>query len=271
MDMQLPLDRLNRRAWAERDACREFTREAAWTDAGEQAAFARIARECRGQPLLDIGMGAGRTVPLMMQMSSDYTGIDSTSSLLELSHKRFPGVNLLQMDAREMSALPGEHYALAAFGSNGIDGVAYEERVRVLREMHRVTRSGGLVFFSTHNRGGPGFDERPWQLLPRFSANPLRYGPRVLRAARRLPLALWNYRRNVRLHRDYEGYSIRTAAAQDFGMVIVYTTLAGQRRQLDALGFEVEAVYGSSEGDPIAPTQETSDARWLHFIARKVA
>lgn len=115
------------------------------------------------------------------------------------------------------------------------------------------------------------FDERPWQLLPRFSANPLRFGWRVLLAVRRLPLATWNYRRNVHLHRDDEDYSVRTAAAHDFSSVIVYTTLPGQCRQLAALGFEVEAVYGSSEGDPIAPEQQNSDAWWLHFIARKLA
>lgn len=271
MDMQVPLDLLKPRAWTTRDACCEFTRENAWTDAGEAAAFARIARECRGQPLLDIGMGAGRTVPRMMQMSSDYTGIDCAISRLEQSRKRFPGVNLRHMDARDLSALPGGHYALTAFSSNGIDCMAYEDRVRVLREMHRVTRVGGLVFFTTHNRGGPGFDERPWQLLPRFSANPLRFGWRVLLAVRRLPLATWNYRRNVHLHRDDEDYSVRTAAAHDFSSVIVYTTLPGQCRQLAALGFEVEAVYGSSEGDPIAPEQQNSDAWWLHFIARKLA
>ncbi|MDR3097068.1 MAG: class I SAM-dependent methyltransferase [Paraburkholderia sp.] len=270
MDMQLPLDQINQRAWTTRDAFREFTREKVWTDAGEEAAFARIVHACRGQPLLDIGIGAGRTVPLMMRISSDYTGIDYTASLLEQSRKRFPGVDLRHMDARDMAGLPDDHFALTAFSWNGIDCVDYEDRVRILREMHRVTRPGGLVLFSTHNRGGPGFDESPWQLLPRFSVNPLRYGWRVLRAARLLPLATWNYRRNARLHRDFEGYSIRTAAAHYFGIVIVYTTLPEQRRQLEALGFEVDAVYGSCEGDLIAPGQQTSDAWWLHFIARKV-
>jgi SAM-dependent methyltransferase len=269
MDMQVRLDEINQRAWNTRDAFREFTREKKWTDPGEQAAFARVAGECRGQPLLDIGIGAGRTIPLMMQMSSDYTGIDYTASLLEQSRAHFPGVDLRHMDARDMAALPSDHYALTAFSWNGIDCVDYEDRERILKEMYRVTRPGGLVLFSTHNRGGPGFDERPQQLLPRFSVNPLRFGWRVLRSARLMPLALYNYRRHVPLHRDYEGYSIRTAAAHMFGIVIVYTTLPEQRRQLNALGFEVEAVYGSCEGNLIAPETQTSDAWWLHFIARK--
>jgi hypothetical protein len=92
--IELPLDQINQRAWTSRDAFREFTREKAWTDAGEQAAFELISRECRGQPLLDIGIGAGRTIPLMMRISSDYIGIDYTASLLEQSRACFPGVDL---------------------------------------------------------------------------------------------------------------------------------------------------------------------------------
>jgi SAM-dependent methyltransferase len=268
--MQLPLDLINQRAWTTRDAFREFTRDKTWTDAGEEAAFARVARECVGQPLLDIGIGAGRTVPLMTRMSSDYTGIDCTANLLAHARQRFPGVDLRCMDARDMAGIQDDHYALTAFSWNGIDCVEYAERERILREMRRVTRVGGLVFFSTHNRNGPGFGENPSGLLPRFDANPLRFGWRVLRAAHSMPLAIWNYRRNAHLHRDYEGYSIRTAAAHSFGIVIVYTTLAEQRRQLEALGLRVEAVYGSCEGDLIPDEQQTSKAWWLHFIARKL-
>lgn len=270
MDTELRLDEINQRAWTTRDALREFTREKKWTDPGEASAFAWVERECRGQPLLDIGVGAGRTIPMMMQISCLYTGIDYTASLLDQSRKYFPGVDLRHMDARDMSALPSDRYALTAFSCNGIDCVDYADRERILKEMHRVTRPGGLVLFSTHNRGGPGFGERPLQLLPRFSANPLRFGWRVLRAGRQLPVALYNYRRHAPLHRDYEGYSIRTAAAHMFGIVIVYTTLAEQRRQLGALGFDVEAAFGSCDGKLIAPEAQTSDAWWLHFVARKV-
>jgi SAM-dependent methyltransferase len=270
MDMELRLDEINQRAWTTRDAFREFTREKKWTDPGEASAFAWVTDECRGQPLLDIGVGAGRTIPMMMQISFTYTGIDYTASLLDQSRKFFPGLDLRRMDARDMSALPSNRYALSAFSWNGIDCVDYEDRERILEEMHRVTRPGGLVLFSTHNRGGPGFDERPLQLLPQFSGNPLRFGWRVVRALRHLPVAFCNYRRHAPLHRDDEGYSIRSAAEHRFGTVIVYTTLTEQRRQLGALGFEVEAVFGSSDGKLIAPETQSSDAGWLHFIARKV-
>ncbi|TDN70528.1 class I SAM-dependent methyltransferase [Paraburkholderia sp. BL10I2N1] len=271
MNIQLPLDQINQRTWNSRDALREFTTEKMWTDPGEASAFDWVTDECRGQPLLDIGIGAGRTIPLMMHISSDYTGIDYTEVLVEKARGRFPGLDLRHMDARDMSKLPSDHFGLTAFSWNGIDCVNYEDREQILKEMYRVTKPGGLVLFSSHNREGPGFQESVWKLLPRFSPNPLRFGWRTLRSMRVLPLASYNYLRHAKFHRDYEGYSIKTAAAHMFGIVIVYTTLPEQRRQLTSIGFEIDAVFGSCDGERIYAETQSSDAWWFHFIARKPA
>lgn len=269
MNLEHPLDQINQRAWNSHDAMREFTMGKTWSDLGEAAAFDWVAAECADQPILDIGVGAGRTIPLMTAISPHYTGIDYTAKLLDQARVRHPGIDLRYMDARDMVELPSDHYALTAFSWNGIDCVDYEDRTRILKEMYRVTRPGGLVVFSSHNREGPGFQETIWKLLPRFSPNPLRFGWRTLRALRVFPLAAYNYARHVRLHRDYPGYSIKTAGAHYFGIVIVYTTLPEQRRQLTSLGFEIDAVFGSCDGKRIAADKNTSDAFWFHFIARK--
>ncbi|MGH8778080.1 class I SAM-dependent methyltransferase [Paraburkholderia sp.] len=269
MNVQPSFDQINRRAWNSRDALREFTRDKTWTDPGEEAAFAWCESECHDQPLLDIGIGAGRTIPLMKQISSDYTGIDYTASLLDEARARFPDTTLHQMDARDMSALPSSHYALTAFSWNGIDCVSYEDRVLILKEMFRVTRPGGLVLFSSHNRDGPGFRENIWTLMPRFTFNPLRYGWRTLRTMRVLPLSSYNYVRHSRFHRNHEGYSIKTASAHYFGILIVYTTLIEQRRQLASLGFMPGVAFSCSDGHCIGDAVQTDDAWWLHFVARK--
>lgn len=269
MSLQVTLDRINQRTWTSRDAKREFTTEKTWSDDGEAAAFDWFADECRAQPLLDIGIGAGRTIPLMRDISTDYVGVDYTQVLLDLSRTRYPDVDLRLMDARDMSSLPSDHFALTAFSWNGIDCVDYGDRERILREMYRVTRPGGIVFFSSHNREGPGFQETPWKLMPRFTLNPLRFGWRCLRMMRTFPVSMWNYARHLKYHRDFDGYSIKTAAAHFFGIVIVYTTLREQRRQLEQLGMRVDAVFGSCDGKRIPAQQQTSDAWWFHFIARK--
>jgi SAM-dependent methyltransferase len=271
MSFGLPMDRINQQAWNSRDAWREFNTEKTWSDPGEAAAFEWVASECWGEPILDIGIGTGRTIPLMRRISTDYVGVDYTSKLLDESRRRYPDADLRLMDARDMSALPSDHFALVAFSWNGIDCVDYEGRERILREMYRVTRPGGLILFSSHNREGPGFHESPWNLLPRFSINPVRFGWRAVRSMRMLPLAVYNYRRNEKLHQDFDGYSIKTAAAHFFGIVIVYTTLTEQRRQMKQFGFAVDAVFGSDDGKRITEQTQTSDAFWFHFIGRKPA
>jgi hypothetical protein len=75
--------------------------------------------------------------------------------------------------------------------------------------------------------------------------------------------------RNAKLNHDYGGYAVNTAAAHNFGIVIVYTTLREQRRQLAQVGLQCDAVFDSSVGNLITDDVEPSDAWWFHFIAHK--
>ncbi|MGF6777651.1 class I SAM-dependent methyltransferase [Paraburkholderia sp. GAS334] len=269
MNLGKALDHVNQSAWNSRDAKREFTHNPGWSDPGERAAVEWVASRTRGQPILDIGVGAGRTVPLLTALSKDYTAVDYTQKLIDLCKERYPEIDLRWMDARDMSALPSNHYAFVQFSWNGIDCVDYDDRMRILQEMKRVTRPGGLILFSSHNRGGPGYREPFSRILPVFSFNPVKLGWRTFRTLRRMPIAAYNYLHNARLTRDFEGYSIATAAAHNFGIVIVYTTLAHERRQIADLGLELEAVFGSTDSQRIPDDAASSDAWWLHFVAKK--
>lgn len=269
MNLGEALDHVNQRAWNSRDAKREFTSSAGWSDPGERAAIEWVAERCRDQPILDVGVGAGRTVPMLKALSNDYTAVDYTQKLVDLCHERYPTLDVRWMDARDMSALPSNHYALVQFSWNGIDCVDHDDRLRILAEMKRVTRPGGVILYSSHNREGPGYREPFKRILPIFTLNPLKLGVRTLRSLRRLPEASYNYLKHARLTRDFEGYSVATAAAHNFGIVIIYTTLAHERQQLAELGMELEAVFGSTDMQRIPVDAPSTDAWWLHFVARK--
>lgn len=269
MNLGEALDRVNQNAWNSGDAKRRFINASGWTDPGEQAAVEWVQRECRDQPILDIGVGAGRTVPLLRAVSHDYIGVDYTQKLLDLCRDNHPGVDLRWMDARDLSALPSGHFALVQFSCNGIDCVDYDDRLRIMKEMERVTRPGGFILYSSHNRGGPGYREPFSRILPRFTFNPVKFGWRTARLLYRLPVAGFNYLRHARLARDYDGYSIATAEAHNFGIVIIYTTLDQERKHLAQLGLTPEAIFGSKDAMRIPDDAPTSDAWWLHFIARK--
>jgi len=262
------LDSINRRAWAQASTVRQYERLHGWTDPGERAAIAFVAEEARGQPVLDIGVGAGRTTQLLLPVSNNYVGIDYTAEMVEASRKLHPGVRFEQMDARDLSAFADGQFALVMFSFNGIDAVDREGRVKVLREAHRVLRPGGRFLFSAHNNEGPGRGERPKVHIP-FTWNPVKLGWRSVKAIGALPRSWSNHRRYKQLNEQHENWSIMNAGAHDFSIVVMYTTLAEQKRQLREAGFEVEAVFDSTRGELVPDGVDTRDMFWFHYVARK--
>jgi len=262
------LDRVNRPTWARPSTVRLYERMHGWTDPGEEAAVNHVAREMRDRPVLDIGVGGGRTTELLLPVSRNYIGVDYTPEMVQACRARHPGVRIEQMDARDLGAFADGQFALVMFSFNGIDAVDMAGRVQVLREVRRVLQPGGVFLFSAHNQLGPGLHERPRLHVP-FSWNPVKLGWRVLKMAGALPLALANHWRYKPLDETHGDWAIANAAAHDFGVVIVYTTLAAQKRQLQEAGFRCEAVYDSTRGQVVADDADTRDIWWFHHVARK--
>jgi len=269
---QTALDSINRKAWGSWGARRWFSSGNDWTDPGEAAAVAWVAGEVRDQPVLDIGVGGGRTVPCLKAISADYTAIDYTPELVEICRRNHPDTRVYQMDARDMSAFEDGSFALAMFSFNGIDAMDYAGRLDILREMSRVLRPGGLALFSTHNMKGPSYRENLWRFvrLPHWSANPLSVCIDAARVVYNLPVATVNYLRYSRLNQEFDGYGVHVCAAHKFGIVIVYTELEKQREALAQLGLQTEVVFGNITGSPLAADADVSDIYWFHVIARKV-
>src|SRR5579883_1169386 len=96
------LDAINRRTWKTRNVLRRYRRLEGYIDPGERAAIESLAVECRDKPILDIGVGCGRTTPLLRAISSDYVGVDYTRELLEVAAQKHPRVRYQFMDARDM-------------------------------------------------------------------------------------------------------------------------------------------------------------------------
>jgi SAM-dependent methyltransferase len=175
-------DRINQKAWRSRSARRRYGTASDWTDPGEAAAMAWLAEEVRGQPVLDVGVGGGRTVPLLRAVSDDYTAVDYMPEMVDLCRRNHPGVRVLQMDARDLSRFADRSFALVMFSFNGIDAVDYAGRLAILREFARVLRPGGVVLFSTHNRQGPSYRATLSHFV-RLTAMPCASAPRTSSAS----------------------------------------------------------------------------------------
>jgi SAM-dependent methyltransferase len=263
------MDEINRAAWRTKASVRSFARLEGFTDAGERAALAAITDEVHDEPILDLGVGAGRTVPLLRNLSADYTAIDYTPELVSACRKKYPDARVLLGDARDLSSCAPDTFKLVVFSFNGIDAVNPDDRRRVLGEVYRVLARGGLFLFSAHNQSGPGHRER-FTLGIGGTRNPIKLAVRTLRAMKDAPSAIRNYLRYTRLNEDHVDRSIMNAAAHNHGLLIHYITIEKQCEELERVGFLPDiAVYDNVDGRRIERTDSARHAWWLHYIARK--
>ncbi len=263
------MDDVNRRAWREASTVRWFRELEGWTDEGERGALAAIADEVRDQPILDLGVGAGRTVPLLRGVSRDYTALDYTPELVAACKEKYPDANVMHGDARDLSRFADSSFKLVVFSFNGIDAVNRDDRLVILREVRRVLKEGGVFFFSAHNRNGPGGGERLSLGIHR-TRNPFKLAGRVAHALVHAAESIRNYRYFSKLRYDEDDYSILNAAAHHHAVLFHYTSLKGQLRQLEDAGFRPDPlVFGNRSAEPLAPEPDATADWWFHFLTRK--
>ena len=272
------VDDVNRTTWSE--VVDEYAVEG-WSDPGELGALTFVADRVRGVPILDLGVGGGRTVALLRLLSADYLGIDYTPELVELCRRRHPGVEIEVGDARDLSGLAERSRGLVVFSNNGIDAVDHDGRQQVLSGVHRVLQPGGTFLFSTLNKDNPLFGAHPgtaerisWQpgsLLPAPTADGPVDGPPAdsgpgddeswLRAVR-------NWRRLRGEIRDEGEWGLAPFAAHEFSLLTHFVTVGGAIAELDRHGFEVSAVFPCDRVEAQAPTEPVV-AMYMHLVAHR--
>jgi SAM-dependent methyltransferase len=223
----------------------------------EAAILRKITPVIKDKKLLDIGIGAGRTTKFLLEISSNYTGIDYMPRFAELAQRKFPAAKILCCDARDLRVFGNAEFAFAQFSSNGIDYMIHEDRLRVLREIHRVLKPGGLFMFSTHNRDQKYFDKFPWQ-EGKFDLGHLKS---CLYTFLHLPKHYRMKKHEIRT----DHYAIINDTAHGFSLLTYYISLSEQVKQLAEAGFvEVEAY--DMEGNP---TGEDRNSPWIYYLARR--
>lgn len=274
-----PQDRINQAWYAEPWSLAGLAELQGFTDEGERAAFWRLVDAMRGRAVLDLGVGPGRTVPLLRALSADYVGLDYLPAMVAAARARHPQADIRLGDARDLGGFEDGRFDLVVFSYNGIDSVSHEDRQRVLAEVRRVLAPGGVFWFSTLNLAGPALRCRPWR--PRRPRRPqralgwLRYAAQWLQGWSRVPAHLRAYRRGLRLARQGEGWAIAPFFPGEWRLVVHYTSLARQLADLADAGFAAAATeaYDSGTGRrlglPGQPADELNAVFAFNLLTRR--
>lgn len=219
----------------------------------ERYIFDRFDAHIRHQPVLDIGCGGGRTTQALLDRSAQYTGLDYSLKMIEVCRGKWPSVTFVHGDASDMHMFENASFSFVLFSFNGIDSMAHDRRIAVLREVYRVLKPGGVFAFSSHNR-----DDK-----------------RIVTA---LDLRDWSLKRNLRYLRSYlgvrklqvrtESYAILSDPLAGFGYLTYYIRKSDQVRQLEQAGF-TDIVILNQGCEVVAPEPRDRLNKWFHYVARK--
>ena len=261
------VDDINLRTMGKATVVQDYSRSQTLTTA-EQATLDRVREEASNQPILDLGVGAGRTIQPLREVSKDYLGVDNSHAMLAASRRRHPGVRLEHADARDLRLVTDRSIFLVMFSCNGIGMVTHADRLAIMREVFRVLRPGGVFLFSTHNQNCP--DHVAGFRFPEFklSGNPARLLLRTVRFVRDSHIRAINRLRFSKHDVRTPEYSVINDECHNYGTMLYYITLQNQRRQLQQLGFASDAEAYGSNGKVIADDSRESS---IAFVARKPA
>ena len=255
-------DLINQRAWKTRHARDELDANELYTDAGERVAIESIRERVHGKPILDLGVGLGRTIRILKPLTTDYRAVDYMPLMVETCRERHPEAHVEVGDARDLAGLPSEYFGFVQFSYNGIDAVSAADRKLVLRAVRRVLAPGGTFLFSTLNLDGPGFRARPWHIQKRDAWS-------LARAARWMPRDVINWLRLRKLTERGPGHAVAALSAHHWSIVAHYTSLERQLDELVREGFVHDAVYDNQEGARVSVGDDTSRFDWFHFVATR--
>ena len=133
-----------------------------YLSAAEERLFERYIR--RGDTILDLGVGGGRTTPYLAGLASRYVGADYSEVMVLSCRSKFPDLPFVRADAADLAQFGDDAFDVVVMAFNGLDYVQPDtSRCCALGEIRRVLKPGGVFIFSSHN---------PRAVLQRPSWNP---------------------------------------------------------------------------------------------------
>ena len=253
-------DRINRK-WYERERA---VAEYATDDVLEQGLVHILLKHrdaISEQPVLDIGIGAGRTTLYLSRLTGSYVGIDYSQVMVDHCRRRFPTLRLELCDVRDLSRFADGTFSFALFSFNGLGAVDHAGRLTALAELARVLRPGGLFAFNAHNRSWSRAGRRPRLAFSRNPVTLAKNGAEWLEQT-------WNHRRLRPFEENRPEYALINDSAKDYRLLHYYLTKEQQKTQLEAAGFTLLETY-DVRGEPLGPSDDARGTPSIWYVAQR--
>lgn len=232
-------------------------------DAAETMALIAHQPAFAGRRVLDLGVGAGRTTTFVAPLAARYVCLDFSTQMIDAIRVRFPGLPALLGDMRDLSAFDDAAFDFVLASCNVVDAVGHEDRLRVLAEVRRVLRPGGVFMFSSHNRN---FREALSGPILRRSHNPGTQAVHLWRYAQ----CLRHHARVRHLRRVERDYAILNDPGHDYAALHYYIDRVTARRQMAAAGFRVLSEFDLA-GRALGPSDDDRESSSLLYVAERTA
>jgi len=229
--------------------------------APEVSIFVKYKDFYYSKSILDIGCGAGRTSFYFRNFTSDYIGVDYSENMIKASKKCYPELSFQHCDARDLSCFADNHFDFIIFSYNGIDYITNEDRLKALKEIHRVLKPKGMFVFSTHNRNFSNIETIP---SFQFSLNPINFIKNSLAYIKQKLNSAKLRSNNI----ENEDYSILNDSGNNFSLLTYYISKEKQISQLNSIGFSLLELF-DMKGQALAENSDDSDDAWIYFVTQK--
>lgn len=257
MNRQSQIDSINRKTYAN-DKVLAYYDGLNELFPGEKVLFAKLFAKIRNAKILDIGVGGGRTTKYLLPLSSDYTGLDYVPEFIERVKKKYQTGNFISGDARDLNAFSNETFDFVLFSYNGIDAVSHDDRLRILNEIKRVLKKGGVLMFSSHNRDYRHFRKPYWLTEFKFDYH---FVKNLVSYVFFLPRH-WRMKKHE-VFRDE--YAIVNDCDHRFSLLVYYISVGQQIKQLEDIGFSGIEAYNTTGNHVNAD----KDSFWIYYLGTK--
>jgi len=235
---------------------------------GESRLLESFHERIQGKKMLEIGVGAGRVTPRLIELCDNYIGIDYSPEMVAMCNQRFPGLNFSIGDIRDLSEFEDETFEVIIFSMNGIDHLDAKGRSLALKEVNRILKPGHLWIFSSHNLNSKIV--RPYQPpRPVFGLHPTQVIRENFTRIRTYCQNLKNHLRNRRHEYWTKDYAIVSDSAHEFRSLMYYTSVPHQVEQLNAHGFQMLQAYALHGRELGTPTEPASQSSTVYFVSEK--